>query len=145
MPMFKMLQKLLGLLIATTFVATFFCMSTEVSLNKGDQTSCCISTFSHASTHQIDFGEHVRHWQQAFAATQPSPNNLLSLLSAIFATLGFGVFISQFRSNEPKLNLFSSKLCRERNAIAKLFDSILQALSNGILNPKLYNLSIIIR
>jgi len=143
--MFKILQKLLGLLIVMAFVVSFFCMSTDISLNKDGQTSCCMSTSSHSSTHPMDSGEHLQHWKQAFTATQPSPNNLLSFLSTIFIVFGFGIFLSEFRNYERKLNLFSKALCRKRNTIAKFFDPILQALSNGILHPKLYNLSPVIR
>src|SRR3990167_2653761 len=101
--MFKTLQKLLGLLIATAFVAAFFCMSTEVSLDKDGQASCCMPTSSHSSTHLMDLGEHAQHRQQIFTAIQPSPNNLLSFLSTIFIVLGFGIFLSEFRNYEPKL------------------------------------------
>lgn len=143
--MLKILQKSLGLLITTAFVAVFFCMSTGDSLDKDGQTSCCMSTYAHSSTHLMDLDEHIQHWKQIFTATQPSLNNPLSLLSIILISLGFGTFILKFTNFEITISPFSAKLYKERNAIAKLFDPILRALSNGILNPKLYDLSSIIR
>ena len=144
--MLKAFQKTISLFVAVIFViAVFFCLNIGLNHANNANASCCVPTSSHAHTLQMDFGEHLQHWQQIFIFTYPSSNNPLYLLGIILVSLGFSAFILKFRNSEVNPKLISAKVRKERNAIAKLFDYILQALSRGILNPKLYNLSSVIR
>ena len=137
--MLKPSQKFISSLITIIFViAVFFCLNSGLNHTNNANPSCCVPTSSHAHTLQMDFGEHLQHWQQIFIVTRTAPNDLLVLLNIFFISLGFSLFILRFRNSEVNPNLFSVKVCKERNAIAKLFNHILQALSKGILNPRLY-------
>lgn len=144
--MLKPLKKFISSFIAVAFViVVFFCLNAELNHTSTTNASCCTPASSHISSHQPDIGEHFRHWQQTFTATHPSSNDLIVFLSVLFVALAFGSHMLRLRNFELDTKLFFAKIYKERNAIAKLFNPILQALSRGILNPQLYNLSFVIR
>jgi hypothetical protein len=144
--MLKTFQKTINLFVAVVFVtALFFCLNIGVNHANNGSASCCVLSSSHAAAYRMDFGEHLQHWKQIFTATRTSPNNPLVFLGILFVSLGFSAFILKFKNSETNPKLVSVKVYKERNASAKFFDHILQALSGGILNPKLYNLSSVIR
>ncbi len=142
--MVKTLRKFISLFVAATFaIVVFFCLNTGLN-HTNNSASCCEPASSRLSGHQTDIGEHLQHWQQLFNAIHPTSNDLAVLLNILFVGLAFGTFLLRLKNCETNFNLISAKI-EERNAIAKLFNPILQALSKGILNSRLYNLSLVSR
>lgn len=139
-------REFVGSLMAATFViALFFCLNT-VNMVHDASASCCTPTSysSAASSHRMDLGDHLQHWKQTFSATNPSPSHLLLALGIIFVSLGLRSSFLQAGTHKTWIHQLSPTTYRERNAIAKIFHPILQALSNGRLHPRLYNLSSIV-
>ncbi len=144
--MLKQLQKFISSFIAATFVVAVF-----VCLNIGFQhphvaiSSCCVPAPSHASVNHMDAGDHAQQWQQTFIVMHRSSDDVLVLLGMLLLSLGFISFTLRFRNFEVNQNLFSAKVYKARNAIKKLFDPLVQALSNGLLNGRLYEVSSVTR
>ena len=128
----KILHKFIGVLLATAFAFTIlFFLNTGMDMYKNADTSGCV--FDQSVTCLTNHQEHINYWQSIFTPTQPISKNLSILLIIGAAAL--------FRNNYFKTKRLFLKIHRRRNIITKLFNYILQALSDGILNPKIYNLS----
>lgn len=144
--MLKIHQKLTGLILASTFVAvTLLGMNMGMDMRQDGTMSGCM--FDQSVACPMNYKEHVNHWQQIFTATQPAQSTILALL-VILVLGGIALFSSSFfnRTTYPEeINHIPPGIWKQRNMLAKLFDQILQALSSGILNPKLYNFSHAIR
>jgi hypothetical protein len=139
----KFLQKIVTLLVATAYVAVmFFCLNVSSLEHNSAQASCCTPVSEHSTdsehhgTHAL---EHLQHWQTIFASSLGANSNLLLNILFILATLGVFVLSPLKFGWADQFLHFDSRLNKLRNINAKLFDVILQAISRGILNPKLYN------
>ena len=142
--MLKTFQKFTGLLLASAFIAvTLFGLNMGMDM-RGDGTMFgCM--FDQSVTCPMNYQEHVNHWQQTFVATQTTQNTILALLTVLVLG-GITLFSSSlFNQTTYSEDYIPPGIWKYRNMLAKLFDQILQALSSGILNPKLYNFSHAIR
>lgn len=140
--MLKTHQKLTGLILAFVVTATIlFGMNAGMDMRQDGTMSGCM--FDQSVACPMGYMEHIQHWQQTFTATQPTQNNLLGLLVVVFLGATFFTAFSQWQNGIQWQAVISQSLLRQRNITAKLFDYILQALSDGILNPKIYNTRII--
>ncbi|OJI06577.1 hypothetical protein BK004_02740 [bacterium CG10_46_32] len=140
--MLKTHHKFNGLILTLAIVAAiFFGMNAGMDMRQDGTMSGCI--FDQSVTCSMDYSEHWQHWQQTITAIQPSQNNLLALLIIVFVGVPFFAAFSQWQNFVQLQSVIPKTQWRQRNIIAKLSDHILQALSDGILNPKIYNLSTI--
>lgn len=132
--------KIVAVLMAIAFVVVaIFSLSIRMNMHQ-DHTTGCI--FDQSAECTMSPAEHIAQWKRTFTATQPS-NDIL--LSVIILLAGIGMISSFLRYCDHyfKLRFDSSKIHKEKNSLAKLFDPVLQALSAGRLNPKIYALSYI--
>ncbi|MBI3305051.1 hypothetical protein HYZ80_01845 [Candidatus Parcubacteria bacterium] len=103
---------------------------------KDDQMSGCPFMAGQATMCQMGVTEHIAKWQQAFLGI-PTKTNFLAfaavLLIAILASL-----IKPF----PQLKKLTASTARflayHKASCIKVFDPLLIAFSDGILNPKIY-------
>lgn len=141
----KTCQKLTGLILALSFITVMlFGLNTGMDMRQDGTMSGCV--FDSSVTCPMNYQEHINHWQQTFVATQTTQNLLATLL--IILCFGGGALLSSFFNRTTYLEEAGQTppgIWKQRNILAKLFDQILQALSSGILNPKLYNFVQVIR
>ena len=140
--MLKTHHKFNGLILTLAIVAAiFFGMNAGMDMRQDGTMSGCM--FDQSVTCPMDYGEHIQHWQQTFTAIQPTQNDLLALLIIVFVGVPFFTIFSQWQIFFHRQAVMPKTQWRQRNIIAKLSDHILQALSDGILNPKLYKVNAI--
>ena len=140
--MLKTHRKFTGLILTLAVVsAIFFGMNAGMDMRQDGTMSGCM--FDQSVTCSMDYGEHIQNWQQTFTATQPTQNNLLALLITVFVGASFFAAFSRWQNFVYLQAVISKTQWRQRNIISKLSDYILQALSNGILNPKIYSVNTI--
>lgn len=102
----------------------------------GGQMSSCPLMAGQAAMCQMDITEHIAKWQHAFLGI-PTKANVLAFALVLFAV----VIIPPIRSffQFEKLFAFTARLFVYHKAyLVKVFDPLLQAFSDGILNPKIY-------
>lgn len=135
----KTCQKLTGLILALSFIIVMLLgLNMGMDMRQDGTMSGC--AFDSSVTCPMNYQEHINHWQQTFVATQTTQNLLATLLIILF--IGGSALLSSFFNratySEEAVRI-PPGIWKQRNMLAKLFDQILQALSSGILNPKLYN------
>lgn len=138
--MLKIYKKLIGLILASAFIAVMlFGLSMGMDMRQDGTMSGC--AFDSSVTCAMNYREHINHWQQTFTATQPTQNTVLALLVVIAlggTALLFHSWLNWQRYAQAA-HFVPQSVHKQREIIAKLSDHILQALSDGTLNPRLYN------
>jgi len=131
-------RQFIGLILSVAFVATaLFGLNMGMDTRTDGSMSGCM--FDSSVTCQMNYGEHIQYWQQTFTAVQPTQDVVLAVVVVFFAGAAFfAIFSHRQNLNQTKLIVLQT-VQRERDIIAKLSNHILQALSDGILNPKIYN------
>lgn len=82
--------------------------------------------------------EHLSYWQQVFTANIFDLRVEFVLFAGLFFTFVFAAFFGRMFES-LRLWKFKPKLFYEwRNLVLELFDPILQLLSTGVLQPKVY-------
>lgn len=144
--MLKIFQKGAGLIFALAFIAAMlFGLSTGMDMRQNGTMSNCM--FDQSVTCPMNYREHIDHWQQTFTATHRAQNTILALLMVIVlggAALLFSSLLKR-RAYAQATHHVSHIRQRQYEITAKLSNPVLRALSDGILNPRLYNLSRVIR
>jgi len=138
--MLKISQKITSLILALSFT-TVVLFGLNMGMETRDDGTMSGCMFDQSVTCPMDYEEHVNHWQQTFTATQPTQNTLFALLVVIAlggTTLLFHSWLN-WQQYAQQAHFVPQSVHKQREIIAKLSDHILRALSNGILNPKLYN------
>lgn len=132
-------RKIIAPVLATAVViVVWFSMSLGMNMrNDGTMTGC---VFDQATTCPMNYEEHVDHWQQTVLAVLPSSD---LLRTALFATILIGAaWLSLFgkRQSASKRAHTMRLMQSRRERIAKWANYLLQALANGILHPRIYNI-----
>lgn len=143
--MLKTYQKIIGFALSLVFIAiTFFGLNMGMDMRHDGTMSGCM--FDQSLTCPMNYQEHVNHWQQIFAAIQPAQSATPALLVGIALGGAAFLFSSFFRRTtyQDERNYIPPDIWKQRTILAKLSDHILQALSNGILQPKRYHLAYVI-
>lgn len=138
--MFKIYRKFIGLILVAAFAAvTFFWLNMGMDRRQNGDMSGCV--FDQSAVCPMGYREHINHWQGMFAAAQPAQNSLLVFLVLIVLGGMAPSFFSLFRWQVCAWEIYHipQSILKWREITAKLSDHILQALADGILNPKLYN------
>lgn len=132
----KSLKKFSLILIGAFIVASLFGVHMGMAMDENGNMGSCIFMSGESAMCPMDWSEHLLRWQQAFTSTVPVKSGLLAIALALFT--GIIVFIAPqiIRNNAPPL-----AVCRERNNAAKFSNYLLQNLSDGRLNPKIYSSS----
>jgi len=132
----KTLHKFNSLLLVGAFIsAIFFGSNMGMDMSQNKARSKCI--FDQSADCPMGYQEHIDHWQQIFIATRSSDSNIIFLI--VFGGAALWVNFFQSRDDPHRANKISKKIGRARDIIVKLFGYISQALSAGILNPKIYH------
>ncbi len=120
--------------IAVFLFVSLVGLNLSMSFHKDGQMSNCPFMTGQYSICQMPAGNHISQWQQIFAATPPLFNILL--LSVIFF-VGLSFLISQFALAPP--NIFAFRTYSANHPESKLFNNLLLAFSDGILQPKIFS------
>lgn len=133
-------QKCIGSLLALSFItAVLFGLSVGMETRQDGTMSGCL--FDQSLACPMNYDEHIDNWQQTFVATQPTQNTVFALLVVIAlggaALLPF--FLLRWQRYALEGHFALQSVHRQREMMARLSNHILRTLSDGILNPKLYN------
>ena len=130
----KLFKNFIPFVFVSFVFASLFGMGISMEMKDGQMSSCPFVA-SQASICQMSVTEHISQWQQAFLGI-PTKANLPAfalLLLAIFV-IPFAKPLTKIKQNELAVQLISYF----KTAATKIFDPLLLAFSDGILNPKIY-------
>lgn len=88
----------------------------------------------------MNFSEHLSSWQSAFTSLPPN-TMLLSLLALATFLLSIMAFWRDPLFEFYERSVYRWKLYIKQNPQINFFDSLREAFSQGILNPKIYNIA----
>ena len=111
---------------------TLFFMSFDM---EGKMINCPFMDDS-SSICNMTFAEHMNDWQRSFTAT-PHKNSLLSLFLLLVVVQCMGIILGITLLNQMSGSQIRPYFYRHRPEI-KLFDTLALALSQGIIQPKIY-------
>jgi hypothetical protein len=137
--MFNLRKKVSENLIFFTLTSFIFMSILGIGIGmemKDGQMSSCPFTAGQEAMCQMNITEHITKWQQAFLGI-PAKTNFLAFIAVLLFAI-FASFIKPF----PQLKKLTESAVRflayHRANFAKVFDPLLIAFSDGILNPKIY-------
>ena len=137
--MFSLRKKVSENLIFFTLTSFIFMSILGIGVGmemKDGQMSSCPFTAGQEAMCQMNITEHIAQWQQAFLGI-PTKGDFLALAVLLFA-VALIPFAKQFFQLK-KLTESAARLFAYHKAnLAKVFDPLLTAFSDGILNPKIY-------
>lgn len=136
--MFSLRRKLSENLIVFVLVSFAFASILGVGMSmeiEGGQMSGCPFMANQATLCQMSATEHIAQWQQAFLGI-PTKTGLFALVVILLAAviIPFAKPFSQIKHSEAASRL----LFYLRDTATKIFNPLLLAFSDGILNPKIY-------
>lgn len=110
-------------------------MGLSMEMRDGQMSSCPFMAGQETMC-QMSVTQHIVQWQQSFLGI-PIKTSLLALVTALLAVVIIP-FVKPFSKLE-ELNKFVARLFVYRTThIVKVFDPLLLAFSDGILNPRIY-------
>jgi hypothetical protein len=121
-------------MLASFALVSLFGIGMGMETRDGQMTFCPFMA-SKASVCQMSITEHISQWQQAFLGA-PVNNKVVifALLILIFAVISFTKPFSQIKQSEAATRF----LFYLREMVNKIFNQLLIAFSDGILNPRIY-------
>lgn len=137
--MFSLNKKLSENLILFTFISFVFMSVLGIGMGmemKDGQMSSCPFTAGQQTMCQMNITDHIAQWQQAFLGI-PTKGNTIALAILLFAVV-FIAFVKPFFQLEKLTELAARLFAHHKANLAKVFDPLLVAFSDGILNPKIY-------
>jgi len=125
----------------TLFVLISFAFISIAGMSMGMETkdgqmSGCPFMASEASMCQMNITEHISQWQEIFLGV-PNKTNFLALAIVLLIVI-LASFIKPFSQLKRLSTCTARFLAHHRVNFAKVFDPLLVAFSDGILNPKIY-------
>lgn len=137
MTLIKKSKSLIVLGIIAFLVMSFWGLYSMPTNERGMMGDCPFMNHS-TSLCQMSAAEHIAQWQQLFALVKTDKFSLFLFASLIiaFIVLTFP-FAKNYRIKTPPLSRFRLYSSRYRPEI-KLFNHLLLAFSQGILNPRIY-------
>ena len=130
------LSKNLTLLMLASFAfASLLGMHMSMEMTDGQMSGCPFMA-GQTTMCQMSATEHIAQWQRAFLGV-PTKGNLLALAIVLFATV-LVPFTKPFSQLEKLTKLASRLFAYHKTSLVKVFDPLLLAFSDGILNPKIY-------
>lgn len=137
--MFSLRKKLSENLILFTLISFVFMSILGIGVGmemKNGQMSFCPFTAGQETMCQMNITEHIAQWQQAFLGI-PTKGDIFTLVVLLFA-VALIPFVKPFFQLEKLTELSVRLLAYHRANLVKVFDPLLIAFSDGILNPKIY-------
>lgn len=137
--MFSLRKKVSENLILFTLISFVFIsilgIGVGIEMKDGHMSSCPFTAGQEAMC-RMNITEHIAQWQQAFLGI-PTKGDFL-ILAVLLLAVALVPFAKQFSQLE-KLTESAARLfaCHKTNLV-KVFDPLLIAFSDGILNPKIY-------
>ena len=128
-------SKNLILFVLTSFTfMSLFGIGIGMAMQDGQMSSCPFMA-NQTSICQMSVNEHIATWQQSFLGV-PAKSSVLILASLLlaFAVVPFAKPFSQVKQSKTAARF----LFYLRSIANKIFDPLLLAFSDGILNPKIY-------
>ena len=131
----KILTNLIIFVLVSFAFMSIFGIGMSMEMVDGQMSGCPFMA-GEASMCQMIVTEHIAKWQQVFLGI-PTKTNPLALAMVLLIVV-FASFIKPFPQLK-KLTVPKARfLAYHRASFAKVFDPLLVAFSDGILNPKIY-------
>lgn len=126
------------------FALTSFAFMSILGIGMGmemtnGQMSSCPFTAGQQAICQMNITEHITKWQQAFVGI-PTKGDTLALAILLFAVVLIS-FVKQLFQLEKLTELAGRLFAYCKINLVKVFDPLLIAFSDGILNPRIYELA----
>lgn len=131
----KLSENFIIFVLASFAFMSILGMGVGMEMKDGKMSSCPF-TAGQETMCQMNITEHIAQWQQAFLGILTKTDFLalaVALLIAIIAS-----FIKSFPQLKKLTAPTAQFLAYHRANCAKVFDQLLVAFSDGILNPKIY-------
>lgn len=128
-------KSIVGLGIIALLVISFWGLYSMPINEQGEMSNCPFLNES-ATVCPMSTADHIAKWQQLFTVTPEKNLLLLSLALLVLMLVALFPFISKVRNKLP-YQRFRNYIYKHKPEI-KLFDHLLIAFSQGILNPRLY-------
>jgi len=130
----KLSENFIPFVFASFVFMSLFGVGIGIEMKDGQMISCPFMV-NQASICQMSIIDHIGKWQQAFLGVLEKSNNLiLSLLLLAFAIVPFAKPFSQIKQTK----VVACFVFYLRDIANKIFDPLLLAFSDSILNPKIY-------
>jgi len=127
----------LAILVAGAFLfGAAFSMSFGMQLDRNNNMSGCPFMLEKTSVCSMGVAEHIAKWQQLFTAVFSKSDGLAFIILFLFAAVLFIIFVR--RSDVSLLARVLSPPIPKTEPEVKLFNQLVVAFSQGILNPRLY-------
>ena len=114
---------------------SLFGISVGMEARNGQMSSCPFMA-SEASVCQMSATAHISQWQQAFLGV-PNKINFLAL-ALILAAAVLITFAKSLFKPKKLTDLAARLLAYHKEHLVRVFDPLLIAFSDGILNPRIY-------
>jgi hypothetical protein len=131
----KLSLNLIIFVLASFAFVSLFGIGMGMEVRDGQMSSCPLMA-SGTSLCQMSVTEHISQWQQAFLGVPDKTNFLaLALLLAAAVLITFAKSLFQ----PKKLTELAARLFTyHKEHLVRIFDQLLIAFSDGILNPRIY-------
>lgn len=133
----KLSENLIPFVLASFVFMSLFGMGIGMEMKDGQMSSCPF-TASQASICQMSVTEHISQWQHSFLGI-PTKINLL-ILSLLLLSIIIVPFAKSF-TKVKQIELAAQLIFYYKTAVTKILNQLLIAFSDGILNPKIYELA----
>jgi hypothetical protein len=131
----KLSENLIIFVLASFAFMSLFGISMGMEARDGQMSSCPFMA-SEASLCQMSVTEHISQWQQAFLGI-PSKTNFLAL-ALILAAAVLVTFAKSLFQPKKLTELAARLFAYRKKNLVRVFDPLLIAFSDGILNPRIY-------
>lgn len=129
----KLSENLILLVLASFVFISIFGMS--AGLKNGEMSSCPFM-IDQESMCEMSVTEHITKWQAVL--TGIPTNTTLIMFALVLLATALIPFVKPFSELKNLSALTARMLAYQRAHFAKIFDPLLLAFSDGILNPKIY-------
>lgn len=131
----KLSENLVIFVLASFAFVSILGVGIGMEMTDSQMSSCPFMT-GQATMCQMSITEHITQWQEAFLGI-PTKTNLLALAMLLLAVVVIP-FVKPFSQFEKLTELAARLFTYHKVHFVKIFDPLLLAFSDGILNPKIY-------
>ena len=146
---FTLCKKIFIKIVFTMIIVSFSVFSlfgivisvSEMKMNSdGTMNDCFLMTQTSMCT--MSLSEHLNLWQSMFNTLMPTVSLMSILILALALVFKKILFNNNVSVHPEKFLTLRYKLYLKQHPLISLFNHLKEALSNGILNPKIYSLAI---
>ncbi len=129
------IAKYLAIIILVAFsYLGIFGLNLSMKMDNDNHVSKCVFMLQDSRQCQMNISQHLQKWQEMFVATTSS--DFVLILFALLSLVAAYSIIRYYTVDPPKIYLYQR--IKKENDMMKLFDYLLQAISSGILQSKIY-------